>query len=108
MYIKIRDANLEDLDFILQLQKECYLSEAVLYDFFNIPPLKQDLKSLEIDLNNQKILVREVNERIVASVRGFVENGTCHVGRLIVDNEFQNKGFGKSMMNAIESYFKAL
>jgi len=46
-----------------------------------------------------------LRNKIVGSVRGYKENGTCFIGRLIVDSKFQNKGFGKLLMNNIEKEF---
>lgn len=55
MEIKIFEANEEDLKTILDLQKECYLSEAELYNDFDIPPIKQDLESITNE-NGQRYL----------------------------------------------------
>jgi ribosomal protein S18 acetylase RimI-like enzyme len=106
MQIEILTANHKDLNVILQLQKDCYMTEAKIHNNYNIPPLNQDLKSIENDFNKMTILKGEIDGQIIASVRGFSENGTCYIGRLIVKNEFQNKGFGKLLMDSIESIFK--
>ena len=39
-------------------------------------------------------------------MRGYLEKGTVYVGRLIIQPEFQNKGVGTKLMNAIEHHFK--
>jgi uncharacterized glyoxalase superfamily protein PhnB len=44
--IKICTADLDDLDEILGLQKECYRQEAEIYNDFTIPPLTQNIDSL--------------------------------------------------------------
>ncbi|QGY47387.1 GNAT family N-acetyltransferase [Maribellus comscasis] len=105
MEIQIQPALLNDLKQILQLQKDCYQSEAKIYDNFDIPPLTQSLKSLEEDFNRQTILKAELGGKLVASVRAFRENGTCFIGRLIVKEDFQNRGIGRKMMKAIEAVF---
>ncbi len=106
MQMEIIHANREDLADILQLQKDCYLIEAEIHNEYNIPPLNQDLKSLEDDFNNTTILKGEYEGQIIASVRGFSKKGTCYIGRLIVKKDFQNKGIGRLLMNSIESIFK--
>ncbi len=105
MNIRILQANKNDLEQILELQKECYQAEAKIYNDFSIPPLTQDLKSLKKDFENQTILKAEINGELVASVRAFRKNETCYIGRLIVSPNFQNKGIGKDMMDAIETAF---
>ena len=43
---------------------------------------------------------------IVGSVRAYLERGTAYIGRLIVKPEYQNKGIGTKLMEAIEQHFK--
>jgi GNAT superfamily N-acetyltransferase len=106
MQIDISPANHEDLAIILQLQKDCYKTEAEIHNEFNIQPLIKDLKSLEKEFNNSTILKGQIEGQIIASVRGFSENGTCYIGRLIVRKDFQNKGIGQLLMSSIELTFK--
>ena len=47
-----------------------------------------------------------INKRIIGSVRGYEDNNTCYVGRLIVHPAFQNQGYGTKLMAKIESIFK--
>jgi ribosomal protein S18 acetylase RimI-like enzyme len=106
MQIDILKANKTDLKTILQLQKNCYLTEAEIYNDYNIPPLQQELISLENEFENATILKAVVNGEIVGSIRGFVENGTSYIGKLIVKNNFQNNGIGKLLLDSLESTFK--
>ena len=105
MQFTISPATIYDLETILQLQKECYLVEAELYNEYRIPPLIQNIQELEEEFKNAVILKATVGNDIVASVRAFSKEGTCYIGRLMVRNDFQNKGLGQQMMNAIESKF---
>jgi catechol 2,3-dioxygenase-like lactoylglutathione lyase family enzyme/ribosomal protein S18 acetylase RimI-like enzyme len=104
--IRILPACKADLSAILDLQKECYMSEAEIYNDFEIPPLKQDLKSLEDEFDYSFILKGLVDGQIVTSVRGFFDNDTCYIGKLIVKNEFQNRGIGRKMMGCFEAVFR--
>jgi GNAT superfamily N-acetyltransferase len=105
MKLQIESATPYDLQDILRLQKECYRSEAEIYDDFEIAPMIQDLASLETDLKSWTILKGTVNGQLAASVRGTQVGTTCFIGRLIVGKEWQNRGFGKMMLQAIESQF---
>lgn len=106
MQIDIFKANQNDLETILQLQKDCYMTEAKIYNDYNIPPLQQDLKSLKSEFKNTTILKVVVNGEIVGSVRGFIDNETAYIGKLIVKSDFQNKGIGQLLLGSIESTFK--
>lgn len=106
MKISILPANKSDLKTILDLQKVCYLAEAMIYNDYEIPPLKQDLESLEEEFKNSTMLKGVINGQIVASVRGYAENDTCYIGKLIVGKDFQNMGIGQKMMDSIESLYE--
>lgn len=94
-----------DLATVLQLQKDCYISEAEIYNDFNIPPLHQDLKSLEKEAENTIILKGVIDGEIIGSIRGYASNGTCYIGKLFVKKEFQNKKIGQLLLNSIETVF---
>jgi len=81
------------------------LTEALIYDDFTIPPLKQDIDSNLQEYDHNNILKCIISENIVGSVRGFVENDTCFISILIVNQNYQNQGIGQMLMNDIESSF---
>ena len=103
--MKIEAAGIEDAHSILTLQKLAFISEAEIYDDFEIAPLKQTLESICEDFEKQVFLKACVDGRIVGSVRGYMDEGTCVIGRLVVHPEFQNLGIGRRLMNGIESFF---
>ena len=104
--LKISKAHHTDLEQILYLQKCCYLQEAEIYKDYSIPPLTQTLEDIAKDFAKQTILKLECNSRIIGSVRGHLKDGTCHIGKLIVNKEHQNHGYGSSLIKAIEGKFK--
>jgi GNAT superfamily N-acetyltransferase len=106
MHVDILQANRDDLETILQLQRDCYRSEAEIYNDYNIQPLLQDLKSLENEYANSVILKGVIDGEIVGSVRGFLDNETAYIGKLIVKKVYQNEGIGRLLLDAIESTFK--
>lgn len=99
----IQKAKQEDLPSILQLQKDCYQSEADLYNDYSIQPLIQTLEDLQDEFEKGIILVGFLKETLIGSVRGYIKDNTAFINKLIVKAEFQNKGFGKQMMKAIEN-----
>ncbi len=102
----IERATVHDAESILSLQKLAYQSEAEIYDDYTIPPLTQTLEEIKKDFENQSFLKAVKDGRIVGSVRAFVKEGTCYVGRLIVHPDFQNRGIGTQLMGRIEETFK--
>src|SRR4030042_5424637 len=102
----IKNARFSDAEEILSIQRLAYRSEAEIYDDFTIPPLTQTLEEFRNDFENQLILKIILDGRIMGSVRGFVREGTCYIGRLIVHPDFQNRGIGTHLMNRIEKDFK--
>ncbi len=102
---KVKMATLSDLETILYLQKCCYLSEAELYNDYSIPPLTQTLDSIKNDFEKQTIYKLDFNGIIIGSIRAFVQNDTCYIGRLVVDKKYQNMGFGKLLIDTVEKDF---
>ena len=101
----IQEARRDDLNHILALQKACYRQEAEIYGDYEIPPLLQTAESIIADFEHQVFLKLQAGERIIGSVRGQTDNGTCKIGRLIVHEDFQNQGWGTQLMRAIEERF---
>ena len=105
--IEIKQALLEDVDMILQLQVQAYLSEAEIYNDYSIPPLIQSFNEIKQEFSQQVFLKAMAIEKgkeeeeegnqtitIVGSVRAYLERGTAYIGRLIVKPEYQNKSIG--------------
>jgi len=103
--VHIEQAGINDTEEIYKLQKLAYLSEAEIYNDFSIPPLIQTFDEFLVEFRQQVYLKAEVNGELVGSVRGFAKDGTCYVGRLIVNPEQQNQGIGTSLIKAIEQHF---
>lgn len=101
--IEIKDALNDDLGRILELQYLAYQSEAELLGTSDIPPLKQTLTEVEAEFKRGVILKAvESSGTIIGSVRGWAEEGTLYVGKLIVHPEQQGHGIGSRLLEAIE------
>ena len=105
--IFITKAFVKDAPEILKLQKLAYLSEAALYNDYSIPPLTQTLTETREDFENYIILKATSDGVIVGSVRGqLTEDNSCYIGRLMVHPDFQKRGIGSRLLQAIQDEFK--
>lgn len=103
--MRIENTKFEDLLEILSLQKLAYQSEAEIYHDFSIPPLIQSQEQIEVEFRQKVFLKVVVKGKIIGSVRGYIDGGTCHIGRLIVHPDYQNKGIGSRLMGSLEERF---
>lgn len=101
----IAEAAVEDAQDILDLQKLAYQSEAEIYSDFSIAPLTQALEELRKDFEDKIFLKSVMHDKIIGSVRAYMKDGACHVGRLVVHPSYQNYGLGRKMMHKIEAFF---
>lgn len=105
--VEITKASFEDLKAILLLQKQAFVSEADIYDDFDIsPPLLQTLEELTKEFSESIILKALLGDDIVGSVRGFQVDETVFIKRLIINPHYQNQGIGTNLMKSIEDSFK--
>ncbi|MDM5317391.1 GNAT family N-acetyltransferase [Fictibacillus sp. b24] len=101
----ITKANVSDAPEIHSLQRLAYISEAELYDNFEIEPLKQSVGDVEKAFEHNIVLKYIYHGKIVGSVRAYENEGICYIGRLMVHPDFQNRGIGKKLMKEVELMF---
>lgn len=105
---KIEQANECDLQTLLSLQKAAFMEVAKQMNNYDIPPLLQDIQDIRNDFDTCIILKYVSDNQIVGSIRGNIyDDHICHVGKLIVHPDFQNRGIGKALMYELEKYFPA-
>jgi ribosomal protein S18 acetylase RimI-like enzyme len=100
--IKIFRASLGDANEILALQKLAYQSEAQIYNDWTIPPLLQTVEEIQGEFSTHLFLKAVSRHSIIGSVRTHMMDNTCHIGRLIVHPNWQNKGVGTSLLAELE------
>ena len=100
--MKIERATVLDAEGILALQKRAFRQEAELYGDYDIEPLTVTLEETRQEFKEALVLKITGNGKIIGSVRANMNNGVCFVRKLIVDPEFQNRGYGAELMKAIQ------
>lgn len=71
--------------------------------------LEETYEDLKQEIENKLVLVAVLDDLIVGSVRIQVyEDKTAYLGRFGVKGDFQNRGIGKILINAVDSSMKLL
>ncbi len=102
----VQQATRKDLPHILKLQKFCFQESAEIYQDYKIQPLIQTLQEVENEYQTSYFFKIVLDNKIVGSVRANIKNNNCHIGKLIVHPDYQNRGIGSNLMNAVEKHFK--
>lgn len=103
--MNIEQANINDSEEILSLQKLAYQSQAIIHGDFQIPPLTETLEELKDKFKTHLFLKAIVDSKIVGSIRATQKEGTCYLGRLMVHPDFQNQGIATKLLYEIERRF---
>ncbi|MFC1771119.1 GNAT family N-acetyltransferase [Candidatus Margulisiibacteriota bacterium] len=101
----ITRAEKEDIDNIYALLKESFGKEAETYQDFKIPAIIQPKQDFSETFSEYIYLKAVLNDKVVAVIRGQVEENICHIGRLAVHPDFQDKGIGTRLLEKIEEEF---
>ena len=102
---EINKANYEDLEEILDLQHLAYITEAQRFNNMNIQPLTETLDELIDEYNSGLVIKMTINNKIIGSIRAREENGTVHIGKLMVHPDYRRKGFGSLLLTELENLF---
>jgi len=102
---EITAANESDAEEILNLQYAAYQSEADIYNNYSIQPLTQTLEQTIEEFNESIVLKAVLDGKIIGSVRATEKEDSVYIGKLMVLPDYQNKGIGKRLLQAIEDEF---
>ncbi len=91
----IEKATLKDLKEILDLQHFAYITEANRFNNMSIEPLTETLDELIKEYEKGIVLKMVIDNQIIDSVRGYVDNNTLHIKKLMVHQSFRGNGYGK-------------
>ena len=98
-------ANESDAEEILLLQHKAYQSEAAIYNNYTIQPLKQTLAQVMEEFQESTVFKAVLNAKIIGSVRAAEKENAVYIGKLMVLPDYQNRGIGKRLLEAIENAF---
>jgi tRNA (guanine37-N1)-methyltransferase len=100
--VDVLPATEADAGELLTLQRAAYLSEALAYDDFTIPPLLEPLEGAVERIRQGQVWKAVAGTRIVGSVHLAVDGSVGRVGRLMVAPDWQGKGVGTRLLKVAE------
>jgi len=101
----IEQADIDDAEAILELQKLAFREQALIYGDFALPALTESPEQIKADFSQKLFLKVQLGGKIAGAVRAFLDGQTCFVERLVVAPEFQNQGIGTGLMFELERIF---
>ncbi|WNF38228.1 GNAT family N-acetyltransferase [Bacillaceae bacterium IKA-2] len=98
---KIDIRNRKIAEQVLNIQIPAYRVEAEIIDFFEIPPLKDTVASLQ--QCGETFFGFYLNEEMCGAISIKVEKNVIDIHRLIVNPNYFRKGIAKRLLDSIES-----
>jgi len=105
MIFAVRNAVEEDIPAIQEITKEAFKMYAKGAGIKEpIAALSENYKNIKKDIDTKFFIVAVLNGEIVGSVRVEIKpDNTAYLSRFGVGIEYQNKGVGKILMNAVDT-----
>ena len=100
---QIEVASKNDAPNILAIQKAAFLGQAKIYKNYELPPLTQNLDSIEKEFEEKTFLKAMIKGEIIGAVRFILTKGCVIIDRIVVKPEYQNKGIGTALLKKIEA-----
>lgn len=100
--LTIARAALGDAEEIHAIKKLAFAEEGRLCGTTDIPPLQEELSTVERDIRMHTVLVARIDGRIVGSARGHASGSSCDIRAVCVDPDYQGCGIGAALLRAIE------
>ncbi|ADB33776.1 tRNA (guanine-N1)-methyltransferase [Kribbella flavida DSM 17836] len=100
--VEVLPAVESDAGEIHTLQRAAYLSEALAYDDFTIPPLVEHLDGTVERIRQGRVWKAVAGTRIVGSVHVAVDGSVGRIGRLMVAPDWQGRGVGTRLLKIAE------
>jgi tRNA (guanine37-N1)-methyltransferase len=100
---EVRTATPSDAGELLTLQLACWVHEAQANQTLDIPPLREDPADVQAWLETWTTFVVRSGPRLVAAVRGRLEDDTWRIGRLMVAPDLRGRGLGRWLLGYVES-----
>jgi ech hydrogenase subunit C len=104
LYLRAEKADAPEL---LGLQKTAYQTEAEIHADQSFPALQQSLAELEAEFDRPGVVIVKtvINGKLIGSMRGYADNGTAYLSRLLVHPYFRRRGIAHQLVRETENFF---
>jgi GNAT superfamily N-acetyltransferase len=100
-------ATVADAPELLELQRSCWVSEAILNDTLAIPALHEDIATVQEWVERMDVWTLRRGPRLIGAVRLERNGERCEIGRLMVAPDIQGGGIGRWLLEYAESQVPA-
>lgn len=104
MNVRIGPVGVEHAGELWTVQRAAFLEEVKIYESTDIPPLRETLEQLRVDLSSPHVLALAawLGTRLVGSVRGRIDGDRMEIARLGVAPDLHGRGVGRQLLTSLE------
>lgn len=100
--LELKPAVPSDAPELLVLTRSCWVNEAITNDHAHLPLFDETVDNIRASFDLWRTWVGRIDGRLVASVRGRLVEDAWHIGRLMVADDLEGRGFGQALLEFAE------
>lgn len=104
----IRRANVEDAPAVFSVIQRAFIEYGRITGLSNLDALSETVEDIQKEIRTKAVFIAALGNNVLGTVRISIKGNEAYLSRFAVDNNNQNTGIGKALMNEADTYLKEM